>query len=72
MRWTTALQAAILLTVLVGLGLVVASVADGWADWVVFAGIVLTGYGALIAYHHRRYPYAARKRGFTRGPDSRW
>jgi hypothetical protein len=72
MRWTFAVQAVILLAVIAGLAYVVAYVADGWADWVVFGGILLASYGVIVAYHHRRYPAATTKRSFTRDPDSRW
>jgi hypothetical protein len=46
--------------------------AEGWADAVVIAGIVLTAWGVFVAYNHRRYPPATEKRRIVRGPDSRW
>ena len=72
MKVASALQALILLVVVLGLGYVVVYVADGWADWVVFAMIVLAALGFFVAAHHRRYPYPTQKRSFRRDPDSRW
>jgi hypothetical protein len=34
----------------------VISSADGWADWVVFAVIIVTFMGFARAAHHRRFP----------------
>jgi fucose permease len=52
--------------------LVVAAVliADSWADWVVFAAVVLTLLGFAIAVNRRQYP--TQKRGFTRDSESDW
>jgi hypothetical protein len=56
--------------VILGIGLFAASqIADGWADWVVFAVLVLTVYGAAIAVHQRRY--TTKKRTFVRNWDDR-
>ena len=44
--------------------------ADGWADYVVFAVFFLTFVGFAIAASKRQYP--TKKRGFTRDADSRW
>jgi predicted tellurium resistance membrane protein TerC len=44
--------------------------ADNWADYVVFAAFFLTFIGFAIAVNKRQYP--TKKRGFTRGSDSRW
>jgi cytochrome bd-type quinol oxidase subunit 2 len=49
------------------LGWLVVSNADGWADWVVFGVIVLTTIGAAIAIYPRRYP--TRRRTFIRHSD---
>lgn len=72
MRWAAVIQSLIFIGVLVGLAYLVDYSADGWADWVVFGGIVFTTFGVILAYHHRRYPAATTKRSFTRDPDSRW
>ena len=45
-------------------------IADSWADWVVFAAVVLTLLGFAIAVNRRQYP--TRKRGFTRDSESDW
>lgn len=60
-------QALVLAGVAVGLGYVVLSSADGWADWVVFAAIVLTALGGAIAVSPRLY--ARRKRPISRSSD---
>jgi membrane protein YdbS with pleckstrin-like domain len=72
MRTSAIVQMVVFLAVAVGLALVVIYVADGWADWVVFAGIVVTAVGGVMAYHNREYPYATKKRTITRDADSRW
>lgn len=60
----TVLQ-AVFLVALVAAGIwVVAEVSEGWADWVVFAVIVLTVIGAARAVFFRRYP--TKKRTFVR------
>jgi hypothetical protein len=67
----TLLQGAFLLA-LVAAGIwVVAKVSEGWADWVVFAVIVLTVIGAARAVFFRKYP--TKKRTFVRhsDPDAR-
>jgi hypothetical protein len=72
MSWALVVQVAIFLAVVAGLTYVVIYVAEGWADWVVFGGILFASMGVIIAYHHRRYPAATTKRSFTRDPDSKW
>jgi hypothetical protein len=72
MRTAAIVQMLVFLAVAVGLVYVVAYVAEGWADWVVFAGIVVTAVGGVIAYHHREYPYATKKRTITRDASSKW
>ena len=72
MRTSTVVQTVIFLAVVVGLTYMVIYVADGWGDWVVFGGIVVTAVGGVIAYHHRDYPYATKKRSITRDASSRW
>ena len=67
----TLLQAAFLLALAAAGIWVVAEVSEGWADWVVFAVIVLTVIGAARAVFFRRYP--TKKRTFVRhsDPDAR-
>jgi hypothetical protein len=72
MSWALVVQVAIFLAVVAGLTYVVIYVAEGWADWVVFGGILFASMGVIIAYHNRRYPAATTKRSFTRDPDSKW
>jgi hypothetical protein len=45
-------------------------VAADWSDWVVFAMIVITVFGAAVAIYPRRYP--ARKRAYTRRSDDKF
>jgi hypothetical protein len=52
-----------------GLGYLVVSSADSWADWVVFGVVALTAFGAALAVHHREHP--ARKRAFSRSSENR-
>ncbi len=72
MNWALGVQWAVFLAVVAGLTYVVIYVAEGWADWVVFGGMVFAAFGVIIAYHNRRYPAATTKRSFRRDPDSRW
>lgn len=72
MLWVRLIQAAIVVAVVAGLTYLVIWSAEGWADWVVFGMILFATMGVILAYHHRRYPPATRKRSFTRDPDSRW
>jgi hypothetical protein len=65
-------QALIVVAVAVGLGLLVASVAKGWAGWVVFGVIVLAALGGAIAIWQRQYPAPTKKRTFRRDSESRW
>jgi hypothetical protein len=44
-------------------------VAANWADWVVFAMIVVTVFGAAVAMYPRRYP--TRKRAYTRHSEDK-
>lgn len=60
-------QVTLLVGVVVGLGYLVVSSADGWADWVVFGVIVLTTYGAAVAIAPQIY--ARRKRTISRTSD---
>jgi O-antigen/teichoic acid export membrane protein len=60
-------QAILLVGVAVGLGYLVVSSADGWADWLVFGVIVVTTYGAAVAIAPQIY--ARRKRTISRTSD---
>jgi hypothetical protein len=57
-------QGLFLLGVVVALGYLLFTSADGWADWVVFAAIVLTAYGFAVAVSPRIF--ARRKRTISR------
>lgn len=72
MRAAAVVQWGLFLLVTAGLVYLVVYVADGWADWVVLAGIVVAAIGGVMAYHHREYPYATKKRSFTRDSSSKW
>jgi protein-S-isoprenylcysteine O-methyltransferase Ste14 len=64
------IQVIVLALVCAGCIYVVFKVAAGWADWVVFAMIVLTGLGAAAAIYPRQYP--TRKRAYTRRSDDKY
>lgn len=53
--------------VIVGLGYLVVSNADSWADWVVFGVLVLTTFGFAVAVAPRIY--ARRERRISRDSD---
>ena len=65
--WVQILAAAVFLGILVTAAMLLA---DGWADYVVFAAFFITFLGFAIAVNKRQYP--TKKRGFTRDSDSRW
>ena len=65
--WMQALLVVLLAAVLV---VAVVNVVDGWADWVVLAGIVAAVIGMMVAVNRRQYP--TRKRSFTKDSDSKW
>lgn len=67
MAGRTPVQLAITVGIAAALVWLVVSQADGWADWVVFAAIVLTFLGFAIAAHQR--VYAPRKRVISRSSD---
>ena len=60
-------QLMLLVGVVVGLGYLVISSADGWADWVVFVVIVITAYGGAVAIAPQIY--ARRERTISRTSD---
>jgi hypothetical protein len=63
----TVVQVLVLLAIVAALAWAVLSSMDGWADWVVFAVIVMTTVGAAIAIYPRRYP--TRRRTFVKHSD---
>lgn len=63
----TPVQLLLTIGVAAGLAWLVVTQADGWADWVVFAAIVLTFLGFAIAAHQR--VYAPRERSISRTSD---
>ncbi len=72
MRGRTAVQIGVFAVVAAGLAYVVFTVIDGWADWVVFAVIVMAALGGAIAVWNRQYPAPTKKRTFTRDSESQW
>ena len=60
-------QVLVFLAIVAALAWAVLSNMDNWADWIVFAVIVLTVIGAAIAIYPRRYP--TKKRTFVRHSD---
>ena len=60
-------QVMIVLGVAIGLGYLVVSSADGWADWLVFGVIVITAYGGAVAIAPQIY--ARRDRTISRTSD---
>lgn len=72
MRASTVVQILVFLAIIAALVYVVIEVSSGWADWIVFAVIVLAFLGAGMAAWNRQYPYATKKRRFTRDSSSKW
>ena len=72
MRASAVVQILIFVVILAALVYVVLEVSSGWADWLVFGVIVLAVLGAGMAAWNRRYPYATKKRRFTRDSSSKW
>ncbi len=72
MRGTLVVQWLIIVVVAAVLGYAVVKVAKGWAGWLVFGVIVLAALGTAIAAWNREYPYATKKRTFTRDSESDW
>jgi O-antigen/teichoic acid export membrane protein len=68
-RRSSAVQGLAFCLLLAGLAYLVVSSADSWADWVVFAVIVLTALGAAIAVHDKRW--ISRGRPISRSSDRR-
>jgi hypothetical protein len=71
-RTSAVVQILVFLAIVAGLVYVVLEVSSGWADWIVFAVIVCAVLGAAVAAWNRQYPYATKKRRFTRDSSSRW
>ena len=68
MRRQTAVQSLAFLLLVAGLAYLVISSADSWADWVVFAVLVLTALGAALAVHEQRWG-VSRGRPISRSSD---
>jgi hypothetical protein len=71
-RTSSLVQIVVFLVVIAALVYVVIKVSSGWADWIVFAVIVCAVLGAGMAAWNRQYPYATKKRRFTRDSSSDW
>ena len=72
MRVSTGVQVAIFVVALaVGIW-AVASVAKGWAGWVVFGVFVMAVVGAAIAVNAPRFQPQGKKRSIQRDSSSRW
>ena len=67
-RRQTAVQSLAFLLLVAGLAYLVISSADSWADWVVFAVLVLTALGAALAVHEQRWG-VSRGRPISRSSD---
>lgn len=61
-------QGLIILGVAAGLGYLVVTSADGWADWVVFGAIVMTMYGFAVAVSPRIFARTKRSISRESGP----
>jgi len=70
LRFPVWMQALLVVLLAAVLAVAVVSVVDGWADWVVLAGILVAVIGTMVAVNRRQYP--TRKRSFTRDSDSKW
>jgi hypothetical protein len=70
LRFPVWMQALLVVLLAAVLAVVVFSVVDGWADWVVFGGILAAVAGTMVAVNRRQYP--TRKRTFTKDADSKW
>ena len=70
MRFPVWMQALVVVLLAAVLAVAVASVVEGWADWVVLGGIVVAVIGMMVAVNRRQYP--TRKRSFTKDSDSKW
>ena len=72
MRTKTVVQVLVFLVVIGALVFVVIDVSSGWADWIVLGVIVCAVLGGAMAAWNRQYPYATKKRKFTRDSSSQW
>jgi len=70
LRFPLWMQALLVVLLAAVLAVAVVSVVDGWADWVVLAGILVAVIGTMVAVNRRQYP--TRKRSFTKDSDSKW
>jgi hypothetical protein len=71
-RTSTVVQILVFAAIVAGLVYVVIEVSSGWADWIVFGVIVCAVLGGAVAAWNRQYPYATKKRRFTRDSESEW
>jgi 1,4-dihydroxy-2-naphthoate octaprenyltransferase len=71
-RTKTVVQILVVLAFVAALVFVVIDVSTGWADWIVLGAIVCAVLGAAVAAWNRQYPYATKKRRFTRDSNSQW
>ena len=72
MRTSAVVQIVLFLVFVAAMVYVVIEVSSGWADWIVFGAIVCAVLGAGVAAWNRQYPYATKKRRFTRDSSSKW
>ena len=72
MRASTAVQTVIFLVFVGVLAFAMTRVSTNWANWVVFAVVVMAAFGGAVAINQRRYPHKTKKRRFTRDSESRW
>jgi membrane protein YdbS with pleckstrin-like domain len=70
LRFPVWMQALLVVLLAAVLAVAVATVVEGWADWVVLGGIVVAVFGMMVAVNRRQYP--TRKRSFTKDSDSKW
>jgi hypothetical protein len=70
LRFPLWLQAILVTLLAVVLAVIVLSIVEGAADWIVLGAIVVAAAGTAIAITTRRYP--TRKRAFTKDADSKW
>jgi hypothetical protein len=72
MRISTGVQIAIFIVALAAGIYAVATVAEGWAGWLVFGVFVLAAVGTAIAVNNPRFQPQGKKRSITRDSSSRW
>jgi hypothetical protein len=70
LRFPVWMQALVVIVLAAALAVVVLSVVEGAADWIVLGAIAAAAIGTMIAVNNRQYP--TRKRTFTKDSQSRW